>query len=130
MLGARKGSTEKKEETYMTPKMTFAEFFEFYKGQHKDPRCRWMHFHGIHAGILAAVIGVSVTGSWWAVIPGILTGYAFSIPSHAWYEGNKPASFGRPWWRYVPYSFMSDWRMWFEIWQGKLTIANPYRASH
>lgn len=111
--------------------MTFAEFYEFYKEQHTDPRCRWMHFHGINAGILVATLVYFAVGSLWGIALGVLTGYAFAIPSHLLYEGNKPASFGRPRLLSISYSFVSDWRMWFDIWRGKLTIASPYRrAAH
>lgn len=110
--------------------MTIAEFFPIYMKKHLDPRCRWMHFHGINAGILVAVAAIYVTGYWSAGSLGVLTGYAFSIPSHKWYEGNQAASFMRPRWLYMPLSFASDWIMWWKIWRGEITISNPYWTTN
>ncbi len=107
----------------------FLKFYQFYKDQHKDPRCRWMHFHGINAGILVGVAFVQLGYGWWALAPAILTGYAISIPSHKQYEGNNPASLTRPLWLSIPCSFLCDWLMWFEIWMGRLTTTNPYRRA-
>ena len=46
-----------------------------------------------------------------------IAGYGFAWVGHFVFEKNRPASFRRPLW-----SFMGDWRMYFDIWTGKVAI--------
>lgn len=49
------------------------------------------------------------------LIAALLVGYGFAWIGHFVFEKNKPASFKQP-----IYSFMGDWRMWFDILRGKI----------
>ena len=50
-------------------------------------------------------------------VAGLLSGYGFAWVGHFVFEKNRPASFKRPLW-----SFMGDWRMYFDIWTGKVPV--------
>jgi hypothetical protein len=48
------------------------------------------------------------------VLAGFVVAYAFSWIGHFGFEGNRPATFGHPFW-----SFISDFRMYGWILRGK-----------
>ena len=95
---------------------SFAEFYPFYLNEHRNATCRRLHFIGSTLSLICL----------WALIwtrdpvfflAGVLFGYAFAWIGHFGFEKNKPASFKRPLW-----SFMGDWRMYYDIWTGKIRI--------
>jgi hypothetical protein len=45
----------------------------------------------------------------------LIVGYAFAWVGHFFFEKNKPATFRHPF-----YSFIGDWRMWWETLIGKM----------
>ena len=93
---------------------TFAEFYPFYLGEHRNRTCRRLHFLG--SSLALACLGtLLVTGAWGWLLAGLLCGYGFAWIGHFVFEKNRPASFRRPLW-----SFMGDWRMYFEIWTGRI----------
>jgi hypothetical protein len=47
----------------------------------------------------------------------LVVGYAFAWVGHFFFEHNRPATF-----QYPLFSFMGDWRMWFEILTGRLSV--------
>lgn len=53
---------------------------------------------------------------WWIGL-GLLAGYALAWIGHFGFEKNRPASFQRP-----LYSFMRDWKMYADIWRGRLPL--------
>ncbi|MBS0418093.1 MAG: DUF962 domain-containing protein [Proteobacteria bacterium] len=87
---------------------TFAEFYPFYLGEHRDPTCRALHFAGtsLAAVLLATAL---ITQRWWLVLLALVVGYAFAWVGHYFFEHNRPATF-----EYPLFSFMGDWRMWWE----------------
>jgi len=91
------------------PYRTFADFYPFYLGEHRNPICRRLHFTGttIAAVLLIAAL---VTQKWWLIALSLVEGYAFAWVGHFAFEKNRPASFKRPLW-----SFMGDWRMYWEM---------------
>lgn len=93
---------------------TFAEFYPFYLGEHRNRTCRRLHFAGSTLGLvfLAALLA---TGQPLYLLGGLLAGYAFAWVGHFGFEKNKPASFKRP-----LYSFMGDWVMYRDIWTGRI----------
>jgi hypothetical protein len=84
---------------------TYEDFFNFYLQEHSDPRNRLLHAIGTSLGILTVIvpffIGHPIYALAWPVVA-----YSFAWTGHFLIEGNKPASFGHPFW-----SFISDFRM-------------------
>jgi hypothetical protein len=93
---------------------SFAEFYPFYLGEHANRTCRRLHFLGSSLALLC-LGALLVTGQWAWLGAGLLCGYGFAWIGHFVFEKNRPASFRRPLW-----SFMGDWRMYFEIWTGRI----------
>ncbi len=93
---------------------SFAEFYPYYLGEHRNTTCRRLHFLGSSLG-LACLALLVYTGQWYWLPLGLLCGYACAWIGHFVFEKNKPASFSRP-----LYSFMGDWVMYKDIWTGKI----------
>ena len=93
---------------------TFAEFYPFYLSQHANRTCRRLHFVGTSIA-LALLVTTLATQQWWLVTVALIQGYAFAWVGHFFFERNKPATF-----RYPRFSFMGDWRLWWEILTGKV----------
>jgi hypothetical protein len=93
---------------------SYEEFFLFYLHEHSDRRNRWMHAAGTTLG-LATVIGAFATGHGWYALLWPVIAYGFAWTGHFMIEGNKPATFGHPFW-----SFISDFRMLALMATGKL----------
>jgi len=93
---------------------SFAEFYPFYLGEHRNPTCRRLHFVGSTL-VLCCLAALAYTGNAWWLLGATLVGYGFAWIGHFGFEKNKPASFKRP-----LYSFMGDWVMYKDIWTGKI----------
>jgi hypothetical protein len=93
---------------------SFEEFYPFYLGEHRDPTCRRLHFAGSTLA-LACLAALLWTGDGRFGIGALLCGYGFAWIGHFAFEKNRPASFKRP-----LYSFMGDWRMYADIWRGRI----------
>ena len=98
---------------------TFAEFFPFYLGEHRNSTCRVLHFIGTSIG-LALLITAIVSARFWLIPVAIIQGYAWAWVGHFGFEKNKPASFRQP-----LYSFMGDWVMWWQLLTGKIKFSSP-----
>ena len=96
---------------------TFADFYPFYLGEHRNPVCRVLHFIGTSVG-LSLLITAFITKLWWLIPVGIVQGYAWAWVGHFGFEKNKPASFKQP-----LYSFMGDWVMWFQLLTAKIKFS-------
>jgi hypothetical protein len=97
---------------------SFAEFYPYYLNEHRNSTCRRLHFIGSTLAL------VCLWSAIWTHRPLFLLagvafgyGYGFAWVGHFAFEKNRPASFRRPLW-----SFMGDWRMYFDIWTGKVAI--------
>jgi hypothetical protein len=99
------------------PRFTnYEEFFTFYLHEHSDPRNRWMHAVGTLLAIAVVVIAVAAGHPWFALLwP--LVAYSFAWTGHFLMEGNKPATFGHPFW-----SFISDFRMLWLMVTGRIKV--------
>jgi hypothetical protein len=83
----------------------YVEFWPFYLRQHKDARTRAAHYLGTSAA-LALLVGAAATADWRLLLAAPVVGYAAAWIGHFGFEGNRPATFGHPFW-----SLYSDVRM-------------------
>ena len=95
---------------------TFAEFYPFYLTEHSNRSCRRLHFVGSSLALVCLVTLVVTRNPWW-LLYGLICGYGFAWAGHFAFEKNKPASFKQP-----LYSFMGDWRMYWQILTGKIAF--------
>jgi hypothetical protein len=83
----------------------YEEFFTFYLHEHSDPRNRAMHAAGTVLGLCTLIVPFALGRPWYALLWPVVA-YGFAWTGHFLIEGNKPATFGHPFW-----SFISDFRM-------------------
>ena len=95
---------------------SFKEFYPYYLEEHKLPRTKLFHFIGTLAAILF-LIALAYTHNSLFTLGALLSGYGAAWISHFFVEKNKPATF-----KYPLYSFLGDYRMFFEILIGKHQI--------
>ena len=89
---------------------TYDAFWLHYLREHADPRTRAVHLFGTYVGVGLFLLG-AMTGRWWLMLLGLVSGYAFAWISHMTIERNRPATFTYPFW-----SLGSDLRMaWFAV---------------
>ena len=93
---------------------TFADFYPFYLSEHANRVSRRLHFAGSSIA-LALLVAALITQAWWLLAVAIVQGYAFAWVGHFFFEHNKPATF-----KYPGFSFLGDWRLWWEIITGKI----------
>jgi hypothetical protein len=93
---------------------TFGEFYPFYLSEHANRTSRRLHFIGTSIA-LTLLIAALASQIWWLFAVALVQGYAFAWVGHFFFEHNKPATF-----KYPGFSFMGDWRLWWEILSGKL----------
>jgi hypothetical protein len=94
---------------------SYNDFFAFYLREHSKPGTRYMHLCGTVLG-LAVLIAAIATGHYWWILLWPVIGYGFAWIGHFGIEGNRPATFGHPFW-----SFISDFRMVYLMVTGQLT---------
>ncbi|PVU97422.1 hypothetical protein BB559_002037 [Furculomyces boomerangus] len=95
---------------------SFAEFYPFYLGEHRNKICRRLHVVGTLTS--TTMLSYFVSNQMWSYIPlSIVTGYAFAWAGHFLFEKNKPATFKHPF-----YSFAGDMRLAFEV----ATLKRPF----
>ncbi len=93
---------------------SFADFYPFYLSEHRNRTCRRLHFLGSSLALVCLLMLV-LTGAWSWLLAGLVCGYGFAWLGHFGFEKNQPASFKRP-----LYSFMGDWRLYADIWRGRI----------
>lgn len=92
----------------------YEEFFTFYLHEHSDARNRLFHAAGTVLGV-AVLVGAFATGHPLYALAWPIVAYGFAWTGHYLLEGNKPATFGHPFW-----SFISDFRMLWLMVTGRL----------
>ncbi len=95
---------------------TFREFYPFYLSEHRDRKCRRMHFAGSSLALLFVVVAIATKNPWW-LLAGFICGYGFAWIGHFVFEKNRPASFKQP-----LYSFIGDWVMYANVCTGKIRL--------
>jgi len=95
---------------------SFAEFYPFYLGEHRNRTCRRLHFAGSTLALACVALAIARAQPLFLLL-GLLCGYGFAWVGHFVFEKNRPASFKRP-----LYSFMGDWVMYKDIWLGKIKL--------
>jgi hypothetical protein len=95
---------------------SFSEFYPFYLSEHRDPRCRRLHFIGIVLALALAAAAAALQ-QWPLLLAAVFAGYGCAWAGHAFFEGNRPATFSHP-----IYSFMGDWVMFKDILVGKVRM--------
>jgi hypothetical protein len=95
---------------------SFAEFYPFYLSEHSDRTCRRLHVAGSSLAFVCLVALIVTRNPWW-IAAGLVCGYGFAWVGHFAFEKNQPASFKQP-----LYSFMGDWRMFWQIVTGKIAL--------
>ena len=97
---------------------SFAEFFPFYLGEHRNSTCRVLHFIGTSIALSLTIYAIA-TGFYALIALAVVQGYAWAWVGHFGFEKNKPASFRQP-----LYSFMGDWVMWWQLLTGKIKFSS------
>jgi len=95
---------------------TYNEFYKFYLTEHRNRTCRILHFIGTIFFLILAFSAVYLSRpKLWYLVP--VVGYGFAWIGHFFFEKNKPATFSYPLW-----SLASDFKMFFQILTGKISI--------
>lgn len=94
----------------------FREFYPYYLGEHADIRCRRLHFAGSCVVLLIVALAAFTSRPAWLWLAPV-AGYGFAWVGHFVYEKNRPATFRHP-----LYSLMGDWRMFFDVLRGRVTL--------
>lgn len=91
-----------------------ANFYQFYLSEHTNRTSRRLHFIGSTLVVLL-VLAATVYQAWWLLWVALIQAYGFAWVGHFLFELNRPATFKHP-----LKSFVSDWRMWWEMLTGKI----------
>jgi hypothetical protein len=77
--------------------MNLREFWPLYLRAHRRPATRGVHYLATGAGIVGAVVAMSLREPW-VLIGVIVASYAAAIASHRFLEGNRPLVLVNPIW--------------------------------
>jgi hypothetical protein len=97
---------------------TYPEFYKFYLKEHSNPINRLLHVIGTTIVLALLLTSLLHLNPYWLIFTPI-SGYGFAWIGHFFFEKNQPATFKYPLW-----SFISDFKMYFEILTNKIPI-NP-----
>ena len=92
---------------------SFADFWPFYVRAHSKHTTRLLHATG--SVLAVAIVAAAFATNLWLLLAAPVVGYAFAWYSHFFVEGNKPATFGHPF-----YSLAADYRMLFLMMAGRM----------
>ena len=85
--------------------MTYDQFWLRYLRAHSDRTTRALHYIGSLLALVALLLAIA-TRDWRWLIAAPVISYGFAWTAHYAIEGNRPETFGHPFW-----SLFSDWRM-------------------
>ncbi len=92
---------------------SFADFWPFYVRAHSRPLTRTLHAIGSILALACVAAGIAMNAWLFALAP--LLGYGFAWYAHFFVEGNRPATFGHPF-----YSLAADYVMLFLTLTGRM----------
>lgn len=95
---------------------SFRAFYPYYLSEHRDPRCRRLHYFGSSLVLLLSLYAV-FTQQWTLLLWIPLVGYGPAWVGHFFFEHNKPATFKNP-----LYSLAGDFVMLWQALTGRLEI--------
>jgi hypothetical protein len=95
---------------------SFNDFYPFYLKEHSNKTCRLLHVIGTTIVIALAISAISQNNPVLCIFVPV-AGYGFAWLGHYFFEKNKPATFKYPLW-----SLGSDFKMYFEILSGKISL--------
>ena len=102
---------------------SFSTFWPYYVRQHLKRRTRALHAIGSISALVVA--GAALLFNAWLAVLAPLIGYGFAWYAHFRVEGNRPATFGHPF-----YSLAADYRMLFLMMAGRMdSEARKYENS-
>lgn len=88
------------------PEITdFTSFWPYYVAAHRQRGCRALHYVGTTLAT-ALLVWAAVTLQPLFVVAALVVGYGFAWVGHFAVEGNRPATFGHPF-----YSLVADYKM-------------------
>jgi hypothetical protein len=93
---------------------TFAEFYPYYLGEHRDRTCRRLHFAGTLLVVSLAVAAIALE-EWRLLLAMPIAGYGFAWVGHFVFEKNRPATFSHPW-----YSLIGDFALFRDMLLGRI----------
>jgi hypothetical protein len=94
---------------------SFEEFWPYYVSQHRNKRCRQLHFAGT-----TIAIGCVAISPWQpaALLAAPIAGYGLAWIGHFVFEKNRPATWGGA--KAALYSLRGDLRMWRMMLEGTM----------
>ena len=95
---------------------SFGEFYPYYLSEHENRVSRRLHFAGTSIALLLIALSL-LRGQPLLLLLALLQGYALAWIGHFFFEKNRPATF-----RYPVYSFLGDWRMWWDVLRGRVRL--------
>ena len=93
---------------------SFEAFWPYYMGEHRDPRCRALHYLGTSM-IFVLLAAAGITGRGWLILVIPVVAYGCAWIGHFVIEKNRPATFRYPLW-----SLRADFRMFGLFLRGKM----------
>jgi hypothetical protein len=98
---------------------TFAEFYPYYLGEHRNGVCRQLHAVGSTFALI--IVLTCVYSQAWSLMGfAAVAGYGAAWIGHYFFEKNRPATFSYPLW-----SFAGDWVMFVDMLRGRI----PFRGE-
>lgn len=100
------------------PFKNFSDFYPYYLSEHRNKRCKQVHFigtTGVLFLIVMAVIFQNLNLLW--LVP--VSGYGWAWLGHFAFEKNRPATF-----KYPFYSLRGDFVMFWHLLTGRLSFEN------
>lgn len=92
------------------------DFYPYYLGEHRDRRCRRLHFIG--TSLVLVVLVVTLASQVWSLLIALpVAGYGFAWAGHVFFEKNRPATFRHP-----LYSLLCDFRMFKDMLTGRISF--------
>jgi hypothetical protein len=95
----------------------YQEFWPFYLQQHSKRTTRAWHFVGTSCVFVCVVLAI-VLANYWLLLLAPVIAYGLAWFSHFFIEGNKPATFGHPFW-----SLRADFQLYGSM------LLKPFRSK-